>query len=76
MSVLYGSHMAMRTVIERNIMGSVQRPGVHGSSMMGLNSHMGRFDEVGFGDILNDPSESPALDREGFHTRMEKVYGL
>jgi len=76
MSVMYGSHMPMRAVIERNILAQVSRPGGHGSNMFGLNHSLGKYDELDFADILNDPRESPALDREGFHTRMEKVYGL
>ena len=36
MSVMYGSHMPMRVVIERNILAQVQRLGGHGSSMHGL----------------------------------------
>ena len=76
MSVFYGSHMAMRTVIERNIFGSVQRLGGHGSSMHGLKGHMGKYDRVDFEDVMNLPDESPLMDRETPHARLEKVYGL
>ena len=43
MSVCYGSHMAMRHVIEASMLGQVQRPSGHKSSMFGLNMHLGRF---------------------------------
>ncbi len=76
MSVNYGSHMAMRTVLERNILGQVQRLGGHGSSMHGLKDHMGKDDRVDFEDYMNLPDESPYLDKEGPHARLEKVYGL
>ena len=36
LSVMYGSHMAQRVVIERNILAQVQRVGGKGSSMFGL----------------------------------------
>ena len=76
MSVLYGSHMPMRDVIERTILGAVQRPGGYGSSMHGLNMHMGRYEELDFFDILNDPYMTPDLDKEGAHTRMAKQCGM
>lgn len=76
MSVGYGSHMAMRAVIERNMLAQNQRPGGYGSSMFGLNCHLGRYDELDFADYLNDPNESPALERASFNAQMEKVYGL
>ena len=76
MSLLYGSHMPMRYVIESSILSQHQRLGGYGSSMHGLNMHMGRYEELDFFDILNDPYTSPELDREGPHTRMEKMYGL
>ena len=36
LSVLYGSHMAMRRVIEGTMLGQIQRPSGHRSSMFGL----------------------------------------
>lgn len=76
MSVAWGSHMAMRTVIERNIMAQVQRPGGVGSSNFGLNSHMGRYDVIDFADTLGDPMENPEMDKDSIHTKLEKVYGM
>ena len=38
--------------------------------------HMGRYDELDFFDILNDPYQSPEMDKEGPHARMERLYGL
>lgn len=46
MSVMYGSHLPMRFVIERSILALYQRPGGYGSSMHGLNVHMGRYEEI------------------------------
>ena len=76
MSVLYGSALPMRYVMERTMLAQVQRPGGYGSSMHGLNMHMGRYEELDFFDILNDPDQCPDLDRETIHARMEKVYGM
>jgi hypothetical protein len=47
MSVMYGSHMAMRTVMERSIMSQAQRQ-IGKSNHFGLNSHMGKYDEMDF----------------------------
>ncbi len=76
LSVLYGSHMPMRMVIERNILAGTRRLGGHGSSMFGLNMAMDRYDELDFFDILNDPYEAPMGDREGIRERLEKEYAL
>jgi len=37
---------------------------------------MGRYEEMDFADILNDPREDPNLEREDIHTRCDKIYGL
>ena len=37
---------------------------------------MGRLYTLDETDILNDPRESPYLDKQGVHARVEKVYGL
>ena len=76
MSVLYGSHMAMRHVIEASILSQVQRPSGHRSSMFGLNSHLGRYHEVDFVDVLGDPNEVPTLDTEGSRARLEQKLGM
>lgn len=76
MSVLYGSHMPMRYVMERSILAQTQRIGGYGSSMFGLNHHMDRYDELDFFDILGGDDQTPVLDKEGPHARMEAVYGL
>ena len=76
MSVNFGSHMAARAVLERNILASVGRQGQYGSSMFGLKSHMGKYETVDFDDVLNDPNESPFMDKETVHERCEKVYGM
>ena len=76
MSVLYGSHLPMRFVIERSILASHQRLGGYGSSMHGLNMHMGRYEEIDFFDILNNPYESPELDKTSINAKMEKIYGI
>ena len=73
---MYGSHMAERTVIERSMFAANTRPGGFQSSFFSLNGSMGRHEELTFADILNDPNENPMPDKIGFHSRMEKVYGL
>ena len=76
MSVLYGSHMPMRHVIEAELLASTRRLGGYGSNMFGLNMHLGRYEELDFADILNNPNESPEIDRENIHARVEKAYGM
>ena len=71
MSVCHGSHMAMRHVIEASMLGQIQRPSGHRSSMFGLNHHLGRYQELDTFDILNDPNATPDLDKEGNRARME-----
>ena len=71
MSVLYGSHMAMRHVIEASLLSQIQRPSGHRSSLFGLNNHLGRYNELDFADTLNDPSECPDLDKDGTRARLE-----
>ena len=68
--------MAERAVIERSMFAATGRPGGFQSSLFGLNASMGRYEELTFADILNDPSENPMPDKIGFHSKMEKVYGL
>ena len=75
LSIQYGSHMAMRTVIERNIFAQHQRLG-GGGSAFALQSHMDRIYNLDETDIYNDPRESPYLEKEGIHARIEKIYGL
>ena len=72
MSIGYGSHMAMRHVIEAQILGQVQRPSGHRSNMFGLNMHLGRYHELDAFDILNDPNSLPDLDKVGQRARMEQ----
>ena len=71
----FGSHMAMRAVIDRNMFAQDQRLGAPGSAFA-LESHMGRIYKLDETDIYNDPRESPNLDKEGVHARVMKVYGL
>jgi hypothetical protein len=72
LSVMYGSAFAQAHVIEANIMAQVQRPSGYKSSMFGLNTHLGRYDELTFIDTLNDPSEIPCVDAEGQRARIEQ----
>lgn len=76
LSVLYGSHFPMRMVIERNLLAQTRRLGGYGSSMFALNMHMDRYDDLDFSDILNNPYESPELERESIHAQMQKAYGM
>ena len=76
MSVLYGSHMAMRHVIDASMCSQVRRLGPHGSSMHLLNMQLGRYYDIDEFDTLNNPYESPVLEKEGVHSQLEKIYGL
>lgn len=76
LSVLYGSSLPMRYVIERQIFGQTKRLTGYGSSMHALNMHMGRYDELDFFDILNDPYQNPERERVGVHARLEQEYGM
>ena len=76
LSVMYGSHMAQRVVMDRSILATTQRVGGQGSSMFHLQMDMGRYEEMDFADYLNDPSNDPELERDDIHTRCEKIYGL
>jgi hypothetical protein len=75
LSVMYGSHMAERAVVERSMFAAIGRPDGQGS-LFALNGAMGRYEELTFADILNDPNMDPMPDKLGIHARMEKVYGL
>lgn len=66
----------MRFVIERSILSQTRRLGGYGSSMHGLNIHMGRYEELDFCDILNDPYMSPDMERVDVHSRVAKQYDL
>jgi hypothetical protein len=44
--------------------------------MFGLNMHMGRYEELDFFDILNDPYMTPDLDKVPHYTKMEKAHGI
>ena len=74
MSVLYGSHMPMRFVMERSILSQTRRLGGYGSSMHGLNVHMERYEDLDFTDILNDPFESPMENH--LRSNVEKEFGV
>ena len=74
MSVCYGSHMAMRHVIESSILSQVQRPSGYRSNMFGLNHHLGRFYELDSLDIYNDPNGVPYVDKVGQRERMEQEW--
>ena len=63
-------------VIERNMFAQTRRLGGYGSSMHALNMHLDRYDELDFFDILNNPNESPEMDKEGIHAQLEKIYGI
>jgi len=44
--------------------------------MFGLNHHLGRYDQLDFLDVLNDPNEVPSLDTVGSRARLEEKYGV
>jgi len=76
LSLLYGSHMAQRRVIEGSLLAQVQRPSGFKSNQFGLNHHLGRYESFDFIDILNDPYENPLPDDEGNRARVEKRLGM
>ena len=68
--------MAMRHVLEANMLCQIQRPSGFKSSMFGLDHHLQRFDELDVLDILNNPNESPDIDKVGQRARLEVKYGM
>ena len=76
MSVLYGSHMPMRAVIERSIMAQATRGAGMRSNHFGLKSAMGSYHTLGFEDTLNDHYEQPEMARDSMNSIAEKIYGL
>ena len=68
--------MAMRRVLDASICAQVQRPCGARSSFFHLNHVLGRYDEIDHTDILNDPYESPDMDREGQRARLERKLGM
>ena len=66
----------MRFVMERNILSQTRRLGGYGSSMLGLNMHMDRYDELDFTDILNDPYQDPMTDKNGVHAKLAAEFGV
>ena len=75
LSVMYGSHMAQRTVLDRTIFSKAQR--LYGrSNHFGLRTDMGAFEEMNVEDTLNDAYEQAAFDRELGHSKLQKIYGL
>lgn len=72
---MYGSHMAMRTVIERSIMSKAQRQ-FGKSNHHGLRSHMGKYEEMDFCDAMGDPYEQPEMEKNTPHSKLQKIYGL
>jgi len=73
--VRFGSHMAMRAVMDRSLFAQQGRLGSMGSAFA-LQSHMGRIYKLDETDIYNDPRETCHLDKVSIHSRVEKVYGL
>ena len=74
-SVMHGSHMAQRIVMERELMARPQR--VFGrSNHFGLRSHMGKYEDMDLTDVLNDPYEQPMMDKELPHAHVQRVYCL
>ncbi len=76
MSVQYGSHLAMRYVMDATIFSKTRRLGGYGSNMHGLNSHMGRYDEIDAFDLYGQPRHNPERERETIHARLATEYGL
>ena len=76
LSVMYGSHFAMRRVLDASLCAQVQRPCGGRSSFFHLNHVLGRYDEIDTTDVLNDPYETPDMDREGQRARLERKLGM
>ena len=76
LSLLYGSHMAERRVIEGSLMAQVQRPSGFKSNLFGLNHHLGRYETFDVTDMFADPMEDPLPDLEGNRARVEQRLGM
>ena len=76
MSILYGSHMPMRAVVERSIMAQATRGVGQRSNHFGLHSAMGNYHVMGVQDTFSDPYEQPEPPKDSLHARAEKIYGL
>ncbi len=74
-SVLYGTHMAMRIATERAIMGQGDRL-VGKRSNHALNMHMGLYDELTPQDFLNDPYMAPDLPKADPRMALERKFGV
>ncbi|CAM9572711.1 unnamed protein product [Ascophyllum nodosum] len=73
---VYGSAFVMRMKTEVATLSQAQRlPGLP-SSMLGLETVLGRDETVDFEDYLDPPSERPAAPRFEVHQAMEIQYGL
>jgi len=67
---VYGSHMPLRLQMEQTILSQIQRlPGLH-SSFAGLETLLGKDEEIGFEDIFNDPEYS--VENIDVHEAMEQ----
>ena len=64
----------MRHAIEANMLSQIQRPTGFKSNMFGLNHHLDRYEELDVMDILNNPNESPDIDRVGQRARIEESW--
>ncbi|CAI2380893.1 unnamed protein product [Moneuplotes crassus] len=74
-SVLYGTHMAMRIASERAIIGQGGRL-VGKRSNHHLQMHMGLYDEFTPQDFLNDPYMAPELPKADPRMALEKKFGV
>ncbi|CAN0431697.1 unnamed protein product [Discosporangium mesarthrocarpum] len=73
---IYGSAFVMRMKTEVAVLSQAQRlPGLP-SSMLGLETSLGRDEMVEFEDYLNRPEERPEAPRFRVHEAMEIKMGL
>mmetsp|Transcript_2404 Transcript_2404/g.5186 ORF Transcript_2404/g.5186 Transcript_2404/m.5186 type:complete len:127 (+) Transcript_2404:67-447(+) len=69
---IYGSHASLRLQMDRAILAQFQRlPGMH-SNFSGLDTLLGRDEDIGFEDYLNDPKDMPEKPGMGMHAMLRQ----
>ena len=76
MSVMYGSHFAMRAVMDRSIMAQATRGAGERSNHFGLHSALDHYSDMAVNDIYNDAYEQPEMSKDSANMKAEKIYGM
>eukprot|EP01071_Lankesteria_metandrocarpae_P001899 Lankesteria_metandrocarpae@DN1957_c0_g1_i1.p1 len=73
---LYGTHMPMRLLLERNAVAMTRRlPGIQ-SSHLSLDVALGLEDDIDFSNYLNIPTPEDPLKNKSVHEAIERLYNL